>query len=79
MVPKNMDKKVIKIKNEVLEGKVALGISNEKNIEEINKVFGVNIPKDSKMFFYFEGKPINLFTYFNGYGMQIEDASILEG
>ena len=67
------------IKNEVLEGKVALGISNEKNIKEINKVFGVNIPKDSKMFFYFEGKPINLFTYFNGYGMRIEDACILGG
>ena len=74
-----MDKKVVKIKNEVLEGKVALGISNEKNIKEINKVFGVNIPKDSKMFFYFEGKPIALSTYFNGYGMQIEDASILRG
>lgn len=74
-----MNKKVVKIKNEVLEGKVALGISNEKNIEEINKVFGVNIPKDSKMFFYFEGKSINLFTYFNGYGMRIEDASVLEG
>lgn len=74
-----MDKKVIKIKNEVLEGKVALGISNEKNIEEINKVFGVNIPKNSKMFFYFDGKPISLFTYFNGYGMRIRDASVLRG
>lgn len=76
MVTEDMDKKVI---NEVLEGKVALGISNEKNIEEINKVFGVNIPKGSKMFFYFDGKPISLFTYFNGYGMRIEDASILRG
>lgn len=74
-----MDKKVIKIKNEVLEGKVALGISNMKDIECIEKVFEVDIPKDAKMFFYFDGKPISLFTYFNGYGMRIEDASILRG
>lgn len=71
-----MDKKVI---NEVLEGKVALGISNMKDIECIGKVFKVDIPKDAKMFFYFNGKPISLFTYFNGYGMRIEDASILRG
>lgn len=77
MVTENMDKKVIK--NKVLEGKVALGISNMKDIECIEKVFKVDIPKDAKMFFYFDGKPISLFTYFNGYGMRIEDASILRG
>lgn len=71
-----MDKKVI---NEVLEGKVALGISNMKDIECIEKAFSVDIPKDAKMFFYFNGKPISLFTYFNGYGMSIEDASVLRG
>lgn len=50
-----------------------------KDIECIEEVFKVDIPKDAKMFFYFDGKPISLFTYFNGYGMRIEDASILRG
>lgn len=68
-----------KLKNDILNGKVALGISNMKGIECIEKVFKVDIPKDAKMFFYFDGKPISLFTYFNGYGMRIEDASILRG
>ena len=68
-----------KLKNNILNGKVALGISNMKDIECIEKVFKVDIPKDAKMFFCFDGKPISLFTYFNGYGMRIEDASILRG
>ena len=68
-----------KLKNDILNGKVALGISNMKDIECIEEVFKVDIPKDAKMFFYFDGKPISLFTYFNGYGMRIEDASILRG
>lgn len=68
-----------KLKNDILNGKVALGISNVKDIENIKKVFDIDIPKDAKMFFYFNGKPISLFTYFNGYGMRIEDASILRG
>lgn len=68
-----------KLKNDILNGKVALGISNMKDIECIEKVFKVDIPKDAKMFFYFDGKPISLSTYFNGYGMRIEDASILRG
>jgi hypothetical protein len=68
-----------KLKNDILNGKVALGISNMKDIECIEKVFKVDIPKDAKMFFYFDDKPISLSTYFNGYGMRIEDASILRG
>lgn len=68
-----------KLKNDILNGKVALGISNMKDIECIEKVFKVDIPKGAKMFFYFDGKPISLFTYFNGYGMRIEDVSILRG
>lgn len=68
-----------KLKNDILNGKVTLGISSIKDIECIEKVFKVDIPKDAKMFFYFNGKPISLFTYFNGYGMKIENASILRG
>lgn len=67
------------LKRDILNSKVALGISDSTDINNIEKLFDVKISKESKMFFYFDGKPIALSTYFNGYGMQIEDASILRG
>lgn len=67
------------LKRDILNSKIALGISDSTDINNIEKLFDVKIPKESKMFFCFDGKPIALSTYFNGYGMQIEDASILRG
>lgn len=65
-------------KKRVLNRKIALGISDADTIKLIEKMFGVEVDKEAKMFFYFKGKPISLYTYFNGYGMRIEDASILK-
>ena len=67
------------LKRDILNSKIALGISDSTDINNIEKLFDVKISKESKMLFYFDGKPIALSTYFNGYGMQIEDASILRG
>lgn len=67
------------LKRDILNSKIALGISDSTDINNIEKLFDVKISEESKMFFYFNGKPIALSTYFNGYGMQIEDASILRG
>lgn len=67
------------LKRDILNSKIALGISDSTDINNIEKLFDVKISKESKIFFYFNDKPIALSTYFNGYGMQIEDASILRG
>ena len=67
------------LKRDILNSKIALGISDSTDINNIEKLFDVKISKESKMFFYFDGKPIALSTYFNGYGIHIEDASILRG